>query len=108
MVANYLRQNGHIIITRNYRSRFGEIDIIAECGEYIIFIEVKTRGSGFIVSGAEAVGGKKQLRLRLTAMDYLRKSCRELEPRFDVAEVTVTKRADGSDSYRLNYLKNAF
>ena len=107
-VANFLRQHGYKIIKRNYQCRFGEIDIIAEKSEYIVFVEVKTRKENSMVSGAAAVDFHKQNRIMSTSNDFIVKTESELQPRFDVAEVIVSKKADGSDSYSLNYIKNAF
>lgn len=108
MVAEYMRSKGLAVIRQNYHSRFGEIDIIAESAEYIIFTEVKTRRENSIVSPAEAVDAPKQRRIMLTAEDFLLKFQTELQPRFDVAEVTVYRKKDGREGYRLNYIKNAF
>ena len=100
LTAEFLRSKGCTVIKMNYHSRFGEIDIIAETREYIIFTEVKTR--------AEAVDVHKRRRLILTAEDFLSKFATDLQPRFDVAEVTYKTRKDGSTGYSLNYIKNAF
>lgn len=108
MVADYLRKNGWTVIKQNYRSRFGEIDIIAENDEYIIFTEVKTRKKNSLVSGAEAVNSHKQQRIVLTAQDFLSKIASDLQPRFDVAVVTMHSRKDGSFGFELNYIENAF
>ena len=108
LTADFLRKNGFVIVKRNYHCRYGEIDIIAENKEYIIFTEVKTRREDSLVSPAEAVDARKQGRIILTAEDFLSKYVTELQPRFDVAEVTVFKRSDGTDGYKLHYLKNAF
>lgn len=108
MVAAYLRKTGYIIVKRNYRCRFGEIDIVAEHGEYIVFIEVKTRDENYLVGGLESVNAAKQRRILMTAEHFLSRFDRELQPRFDVAEVIIQKLSDGRNSYKLNYLKNAF
>lgn len=107
-VAHFLRKSGYEVIVRNYQCRFGEIDIIAQKGEYIIFVEVKTRKENSFVSPAEAVDLRKQQRMILTAEDYISKTECLLQPRFDVAEVIVSKRPDGTEKYSLNYIKNAF
>lgn len=107
-VAEYLKSRGCLIAARNYQTRFGEIDVIAEDKTHIIFTEVKTRREGYLVSGAESVDSGKQRRIRLAAQDFLSKLRIPLEPRFDVAEVIVYKKADGSDGYRLNYIEGAF
>lgn len=104
----FLRKNGYKILKRNYSCRFGEIDIIAEKEEYIIFIEVKARKKGSLVSPIEAVDSKKVKRIMLTAEDYISKTETVLQPRFDVAEVEVSENADKSLSYSLHYIENAF
>ncbi len=108
LVADFMRKKGCTVIKRNYQCRFGEIDIIAETREYIIFTEVKTRAEGSIVSPAESVDRRKRERILLAAEDFLCKYETVLQPRFDVAEVTVFKKSDGRNGYRLNYIKNAF
>ena len=108
LVADFMSKKGCTVIKHNYQCRFGEIDIIAETREYIIFTEVKTRAEGSIVSPAESVDRRKQERILLAAEDFLCKYETVLQPRFDVAEVTVFKKSDGRNGYRLNYIKNAF
>ncbi|MBE6779454.1 MAG: YraN family protein [Clostridia bacterium] len=107
-VAHFLRQRGFNVIKRNYQCRFGEIDIIAENGEYILFVEVKTRKQNALISGVEAVDSHKQSRITLSAQDYISKTLCEKQPRFDVAEVTVCEKSDGSVGYSLKYIENAF
>lgn len=107
-VAAFLRQRGFNVIKRNYQCRYGEIDIIAENDEYILFVEVKTRKQNALISGMAAVDSHKQSRLTLAAQDYITKTYCEKQPRFDVAEVTVFEKPDGSLGYSLKYLENAF
>ena len=105
MVVSFLRKNGHTILKRNYLCRFGEIDIIAKKGDILLFVEVKTRKENSFVSAKESVDTHKIARLHKAGQDYLIKSQTEdLQPRFDVAEVTVQN--DGK--WWLNYIKNAF
>lgn len=107
-VAVFLIKNGWRIVKRNYQCRFGEIDIIAENDEYIIFVEVKTRKEDALVSAEEAVNGAKQRRIMLTAQDYISKTLCQLQPRFDVAKVIVSENRDGQIKYSLDYIENAF
>lgn len=107
-VANYLRKKGLAVIKQNYICKYGEIDIIAQDHEYILFVEVKTRKENSLVSGAQSVDSFKQSRILKTAEDFLAKTECELQPRFDVAEVTVFERKDGSTGYKLHYINNAF
>ncbi len=107
-VANFLRKKGFAIINRNFQSKYGEIDIIAENDEYILFVEVKTRKENSLVSGVEAVDSFKQRRIILTANDYIAKTQCEKQPRFDIAEVTVFEKTDSGLGYRLRYIENAW
>ena len=108
MVARFLRKNGYTLVKRNFITRFGEIDIIAESAEYILFVEVKTREDQGLVSASEAVDMHKQKRLRLAAQRFLALYQTDLQPRFDAALVTVYEKPDGRKGYRLHYVKNAF
>ena len=107
-VAALLVKKGYKIVKRNYQCRFGEIDIIAQKGEYIIFVEVKTRKKDSLFFPREAVNLKKQERIMLTANDFIAKTFCELCPRFDVAEVIIEENSDKTLKYHLNYIKNAF
>ena len=104
LTAEFLRSKGCTVIKMNYHSRFGEIDIIAETKEYIIFTEVKTRAEGSLISPAEAVDAHKRRRLILTAEDFLSKFETELQPRFDVAEVII----DNGTVLSIDYIFNAY
>ncbi len=107
-VAELIRKQGCIISAMNYRSRYGEIDIIAESHKNLLFIEVKMRSENAIVSPAEAVSPNKQRKIILTALDYISKSHNDLQPRFDVAEVVAKQLPDGKKRYDVYYIKNAF
>lgn len=108
MVARFLQNNGYVIAKRNYQCRFGEIDIVAENGDYIIFVEVKTRKKDSLVPLEFAVDIKKQQRIHLTAEDYLSKYECDLQPRFDVALVSVDEHPQKGSGYSLKYIENAF
>ena len=104
-VAAYLEQRGCRILSRQWRCRFGELDLVArDKAGTICFVEVKLRGAGAIGLPREAVTRQKQSRLRSAAGAYL--SAFEIDDpaRFDVAEVYV--RQDGS--LRVEYLEDAF
>ncbi len=103
-VAEYLKKKGYIISARNYHSRYGEIDIIAENDDEILFVEVKTRKESSVVRPYEYVNTAKQRKIFITASIYLQHNGFGLRPRFDVAEVFTS---DGG-KMRLNYFENAF
>ncbi len=105
-VCRYLRRRRYKILDRNFKTRFGEIDIVAKKGEYIAFVEVKTRQENSMVSGLDAVNSKKQQRIITASVEYMRKHPTELQPRFDVAE--VTDRKSNLFRYKINYIENAF
>ena len=66
-----LERRGYAILERRYRTRFGEIDIVARDGETTVFVEVKTRVGEQFGGGAEAVTAWKQRRITQMAVDYL-------------------------------------
>ena len=87
LAAAYLRKKGFRIEAMNYRTRLGEIDIIAADRRYLIFCEVKLRKSADFAAAREFVDSRKQQRLRATALLYLSQHESELQPRFDVIEI---------------------
>lgn len=89
--CGYLEGMGYKILARNFTIRGGELDIIAEYDNFIVFVEVKTRKSGSMVCGAEAVTKSKQELIIKTAEAYIYKTGNELQPRFDVISVEVDK-----------------
>ncbi|WP_283607532.1 YraN family protein [Faecalispora anaeroviscerum] len=104
-VVQLLQERGCRILCRNYRSRFGEIDIIAQDGSYLVFVEVKTRGNRCLGSPQEAVTASKRRKLILTATQYLSKGCSELQPRFDVA---VVRTDEAGQALSAEFFENAF
>ena len=100
LVESYLKKQGCKILKRNYRTSFGEADLIVEDGDEIAFVEVKTRESVAFGTPAEAVDKNKQQRYLMIAKFYWMKTKEEPNARFDVAEVY----ADG----RIEYIKYAF
>ncbi len=88
MASRYLREQGYTIICHNFRSRFGEIDIIARDHEYIVFIEVKYRKTKQFGYPREAVTYRKQKHIIRTAEYFLLTQIgKEQACRFDVIEI---------------------
>ena len=85
--ADWLEKRGCVLVAANWRCRFGEIDLIAEDGDFLCFVEVKLRKSGAYGGAGEAVDRRKQEKLRVTAQLYLAENPTRLQPRFDVVEV---------------------
>ena len=101
MVARYLQQNGMEILERNFRNRQGEIDIIGRHNGYLVFAEVKYRGSLRQGNPAEAVDFRKQKQICKVA-DFYRMihGLGEQTPvRYDVLAVIEDK---------INWIQNAF
>ena len=98
--VQFLERKGYDIISRNFHSRWGEIDIIAQKGEVLCFVEVKTRTSAAFGAPRLAVDKRKQQHLIAAAQVFLQQSeacCEAL--RFDVIECTP----DG-----VNHMQDAF
>ncbi len=107
LAARYLRDQGYDIVGANYRSRFGEIDIIAADDTYIVFAEVKSRSQNSYYTPREAVTAAKQQRIIKTALLYLAEYPQALQPRFDVIEI-VTAPGQPLKPVSLQHLKNAY
>src|ERR1044072_8890580 len=91
-----LGRRGYAILERRYRSRFGEIDIVARSNQTIVFVEVKTRAGDDFGGGAAAVTPWKQRRVAQMAVDYLSRHQLHNQPcRFDV--VTVDMKDSGPE-----------
>jgi len=106
-VAVYLLRRGYQLAARQFRCRFGEIDLIAWSPEGILcFVEVKTRTGNF-ARGREAVTPAKQRKLRTTAEYYLMQHRLDCPCRFDVAEVRPGKDGAYTDA-GIEYIISAF
>lgn len=104
--VKHLRKQGYKIVVRNYRKRYGEIDIIAENKEYIVFVEVKTRHENSMTQPVDAVDKRKRMRLIKTASAFLSENETEKFCRFDVCEVYV--KSENLKLISINYIENAF
>jgi putative endonuclease len=83
-----LERRGYAILTRRYRTRHGEIDIVARDGETIVFVEVKVKETAEFGTAAEAVTLRKQRRIVSMAVDYLARNRLAGRPcRFDVVAI---------------------
>ena len=104
LAARHLKRRGYKIIARNYRTKAGEIDIIAREGRTLVFIEVKGRQSARYGSAKAAVTPRKQHQVSKVALWYLKENDQmDAKARFDVVAVT---RQDGED--RIEIVRNAF
>jgi putative endonuclease len=83
MAAEYLMRKGLTIVARNFRTRFGEIDLIARDGALLVFVEVRMRRSAAHGGAAESITPRKRTRLVAAANGYLAMLGREPPCRFD-------------------------
>jgi len=82
--ARLLSENGLEILARNYRTRMGEIDLVARDGDVLVFVEVRHRSRDDFGDGAESVTERKQRRIEAAARLFLQQFEREPRCRFDV------------------------
>jgi len=87
-VARLYESRGYTVVARNWRSRRGEIDIVAVRGRTIVVCEVKARSGTSHGTALEAVGAVKQARLRRATLDWIEATGATGTVRFDVAAVT--------------------
>lgn len=100
--ARFLKRNGYKILQRNFKCKLGEIDVIAQKGDVIAFVEVKTRTSDYFGEPNEAVDSTRRRRYVNAAKQYLyvnRLRGDDFILRFDVIEIMQK---------RLNHIENAF
>lgn len=100
--AHYLQRQGLKPVARNYRSRFGEIDLIMRDGTTLVFVEVRLRRNGDFGGAAASIDAHKQQRLIRTAQQYLT-GLPQLPPcRFDAVLM------DDAQGRNAQWLRNAF
>ena len=104
--AKYLQNEGYTILERNFNTRMGEIDIIAQKGKYIAFVEVKSRADDCLYLPREAVTLSKQRKICKAAMLYKLQKGFTAQPRFDVFEVVYGKYDLEVQSF--THIENAF
>ncbi len=104
LAARYLRRRGYAILDANYRTRQGEVDIIAKAGSTLVFCEVKTRTPQMLSLPREAVGEAKQRRLVAAALTYVKQNQITNNLRFDVLEVLL----NDNGKAEITHIPNAF
>ena len=110
-VAAWLAGQGYVIVRRNFRCRLGELDIIAEHGEYLAFIEVRSRGSGRFGEAVHAISPGKAAQVAKVAAYYLAfhgSPWVSRPKRFDVVAVTAGVPTLMQDAFRLGEQRYRF
>ncbi len=104
LAAAYLVAAGFRIVERNYRCRFGEIDIVAEEGGTLVFVEVKSRRTAAYGGPLVAVDARKQGKISRISLHYLtEKNLRHRPARFDVVAVMLLP-----SGQRIELIRDAF
>jgi putative endonuclease len=102
LAANFLAARGLAIVERNFRTRMGEIDVIARDRGTIVFVEVRKRKSDAYGGAAASITGAKRARLIAAAQGYLATLRREPPCRFDAVLI------DGADPPRIEWHRDVF
>jgi putative endonuclease len=104
LACKHLIDHGLRLVTRNYRCRHGEIDLVMRDGRTIAFVEVRLRNRTDYGTGAESVDARKQARLLSSAEHYLQRHATLLAKcRFDVVSIL-----ESGNTHRLEWIRNAF
>ncbi len=93
---------GYTIVERNFRTKLGELDIVARDGTTLVFVEVRSRRTAKFGTAIEAVGFRKQRRVTRMATQYLQwRKPRFVAARFDVIGITAGEVVHIEDAWRL-------
>jgi len=104
LAVSLLKENGYKIIERNFRTKIGEIDIVAWDKDTISFVEVKLRNSDRFGLPQEAITAFKRRQISKAALIYLKqKNLLDKKARFDVVSIILSKEGSKTD-----LIKNAF
>jgi len=104
--ARYLEENGYRILCRNYRCQSGEIDLVALDNDTLVFVEVRSRSCDRYGTAQESVTGRKQIKLRKLAWQYLKAAGKTgCGCRFDVIAIMFDRE---SKVKNLEHIENAF
>lgn len=106
LACAYLKRCGYEILERNYKTKIGEIDIVARDGKVLVFVEVKTRQSDIYGLPEEAINVKKRNKLTRLAQLYIKqKRLYQSEARFDIVSILMR---DEYGVRSIKLIKNAF
>ena len=108
LAREHLERLGYRVVAANYRTRFGELDLIVCDDTWLVFVEVKTRRTGALESSLQAVSPEKCRRVRAMAAAWLVEAVerpRSRELRFDVVAITVDRL---NRLVRLDHVEGAF
>ena len=104
LAARYLQKKKYVILARNFRTKLGEIDLIARDKDCVCFVEVKTRRSWDVPQ--EAVAWQKQRKLVRLAQSYLKQNYQSVDVRCRFDVVAIEEQGDGK--HKIEFIENAF
>lgn len=110
LACQYLKNKGFKLIEKNFNCRVGEIDLIMQDNDCLVFIEVRYRHSNNFGSGAESITASKQSKLIKTAALYLQQHAKlnKYPARFDVVSITGFIETDDLNNINFDWIENAF
>ncbi|MGI9546019.1 MAG: YraN family protein [Flavobacteriaceae bacterium] len=103
LAAAYLTKLGYSIIRRNYRYLKAEVDIIAQKGEVLAMVEVKSRNGAFYQNLSDTISKKKRKLIVMAADHFVQENALDIEVRFDIITVVRT-----SGRYTIEHISSAF
>lgn len=90
MALKEIKRRGYTVVTKNYRSPLGEIDLVAKDGDCLVFIEIKTRKGRSVGYAKEAVDQRKMRQISKAALAYMKAhDCMDSRARFDVIAINI-------------------
>ncbi|MFA7543248.1 MAG: YraN family protein [Candidatus Cloacimonadaceae bacterium] len=107
LAAEHLERKGYSTIIRNFRTKTGEIDLIVEKDQQLIFVEVKTRSYHSITSAVENIHYQKIKRISLTALQYINQNPQysKYNTRFDAVILLYNPQ---EESFKITHFEDAF
>ena len=110
LACEYLESKGLKLLERNFNCRFGEIDLIMQNTDSLVFVEVRYRRNNDFGSGAESITTSKQSKLIKTASAYLQRHAKlsKYPARFDVVSITGPIETDSINNIDFDWIENAF
>jgi len=103
LAARYLENRGYRVLDRNFRTRRGEIDIVAQAGDRVVFVEVKHWKVLGVEALEQSLGGRKQSRIRAASRAYLMR-----HPELEACRIGYDVVFLGAEGSRLRHYRNAF
>jgi len=110
LACQYLEDKGLKLLQRNFHCRFGEIDLIMQHNDSLVFVEVRYRRNTDFGSGAESITASKQSKLIKTASAYLQQHAKlsKHPARFDVVSITGPIETSNINNINIDWIENAF